>query len=489
MNSFRLFSGISAALILTLSASTGCVAAPTAPEMVAVTADVKTLIVAADGSGDYKTVQEAVAAAPENSASRVIIRIKPGKYEEQIIVGRNKPNITLQGEGVEKTILSWNRSVYDPIPEGADKFNPGLFVAANDFHASDLTIENTSGDRGQALAARVDGDRARFENCHLLGWQDTLMVNNGRQYFKNCTIEGRVDFIYGSGTAVFDGCTIHSKNGGYVTAASTPQEQPFGFVFLNCTLTGDYKPWIDPATGQPKNKPGAQAFLGRPWRPYASVAFINCKMGDHVRPEGWNNWGKVENEATARYAEFGSQTLDGTPLDVSKRVPWAKQLSAQEAAQYTIPNILGGKNSDEPFSKRSLVVVRPKTPIEVAPGLFPAANATIYGTSARLENNSNIGFWTSTDTSFGWVANLTPGLYNVAIEYALNSPGTELEIAVGDTKFQLTPAATGSFGTYRTLEIGEVEIKSPDTPVSLGALAAKGTFLLNLRQITLTKAD
>ena len=164
-----------------------------------------------------------------------------------------------------------------------------------------------------------------------------------------------MDFIYGSGTAVFDNCHIYSKNGGYVTAASTLQEKPYGFVCLNCKLTGDPNPWIDPATGQPnpKSRLGALAYLGRPWRPYAHVAFINCQMGDHIRPEGWHNWGKVENEKP-RYAEYNSRTLDaklpdstivtGKPVDVSKRVPWSKQLTKDEAAQYTIAKIFGDWN-------------------------------------------------------------------------------------------------------------------------------------------------
>lgn len=349
MERFEVWNGL-AAILFSGALATGAVQAaqpsPSSSAPAIIRADA---IVAADGSGNYKTVQEAIAAAPENSAAPIVIHIKPGKYEGNVIVPKNKPNVVFEGEGTEKTILSWDRNVNDPAPAGAGQFNPGVLIQAENFRAANLTIENTSGDHGQALAVRVDSDRAHFENCRLLGWQDTLMVNNGRQYFKKCYIEGRVDFIYGSGTAIFDDCTIHSKNGGYITAANTPAEKPYGLVFLNCTLTGDPNPWIDPATGIAKYQPGALAYLGRPWRPFAQVAFINCKMGDHIRPEGWDNWRNPENEKTARYAEFGSQTLDGKPLDVSKRVPWAKQLTVEEAAQYTIPNILGGKNSDNPF--------------------------------------------------------------------------------------------------------------------------------------------
>jgi pectinesterase len=450
----------------------------------------KTITVAADGSGQYKTVQEAVNAAPDNSAVPFVIHIKAGKYEDNVTIPKNKPNITLQGEGAEKTLLSWNRSVYDPKPEGAHSFNPGLFVAANDFRATNLTIENTAGDRGQALAAVVDGDRVMFENCRLLGWQDTLMVNNGRQYFRDCYIEGRVDFIYGSGTSLFDHCELHSKNGGYVTAANTPQEKPFGFVFLNCKLTGDPNPWIDPATGTAKNKPGALALLGRPWRAYASVAFINCQMGDHIRPEGWSNWSNVENEKTARYAEYNTQTLDGKPLDVSKRLPWTKQLTAQEAAQYTITNVLGGTGPEQPFgdaAAKPIKIVR-----TAPPGVLLAQNATINGTNARLENDgANIGYWTNTDTRFTWPANVPLGTYRVALVYALDpaDAGSDLQISVGDQNFELKPPATGGWSDYKTLEVGQAEIGKSNTSLTLNATSKKGNFILNLRQVTLTAAN
>lgn len=311
-------------------------------------AEPKTLTVAADGTGDFKTVQEAIAAAPANGTDATTIHIKPGTYEGPFSIPKNKPNITLQGDDAETTILTWSRNVNDPIPAGHDKFNPGLHVQADNFRADKLTIQNTSGDHGQALALRSDGDRAVVTNCRIIAWQDTLMVNNGRQYFKNCYIAGRVDFIYGSATAVFDQCEIHSRNGGHITAASTPQDHPFGYVFLNCKLTGDAIAW-DPASTNPattqKARVTPKADLGRPWRAYAAVAFINCEMGDHIKPEGWNNWGKVENEKTARYSEYKTTGPGANP---DKRLAWTKQLSDEEAAKYTIPNILGGADGWNP---------------------------------------------------------------------------------------------------------------------------------------------
>jgi pectinesterase len=175
------------------------------------------------------------------------------------------------------------------------------------------------------------------------------MVNNGRQYFKDCYIAGRVDFIYGSATAVFDRCEIHSRNGGHVTAASTPQLRSFGFVFLSCKLTGDDVPWdaaaTNPATTEPAQKPNKMADLGRPWRPNAAVAYINCEMGDHIKPAGWDNWRNPNNEKTARYVEYNSTGPGANP---DKRVAWAKQLSKEEAEKYTVATVLGGNDHWDP---------------------------------------------------------------------------------------------------------------------------------------------
>ena len=307
----------------------------------------KRITVSADGKGDFKAVQDAIAAVPDNGKERTVIHIAAGTYAEPIVVPEAKINLTLEGDGPEKTILDWNRSVYDPIPEGHDKFNPGLHVRAPDFRAENLTIRNSAGDRRQALAARVVSDRVVFKNCHILGWQDTLMLENGRSCFKGCRIEGRVDFIYGNGTAVFDRCEIKSKNGGHVTAANTPADHPYGFVFLDCKLTGDPAPWIDPRTNQPPRpsmgKPMAD--LGRPWGPHASVTYLNCEMGDHIMLAGWNNWGKSENEKTARYAEYNSTGPGANP---EARAPWAKQLTKEEAAKITIESVIGGEDGWRP---------------------------------------------------------------------------------------------------------------------------------------------
>jgi pectinesterase len=319
-----------------------------------------TLTVAADGSGDYKTVQEALMAVPDDSPGRTVVHIKPGRYLGPILLPKAKSKVTFAGDDAGKTILTYGLNVYESQedqPGDTQRFRVslprnyrgiGVVILADDFRAEKIKFENTSGDHGQALALRIDGDRAVLTGCRMLGWQDTLMLNKGRQYFRDCFIEGRVDFIYGDGTTVFDRCEIRSKNGGYVTAASTPQNQPFGFVFLHCRLTGDPTSWSNPYPG-PDSPSGRaappQAALGRPWRPYASVTFLDCAMGDHIKPQGWDIWGNPENEKTARYAEFN---CTGPGADRGRRVAWSRPLSAEEARRITVDTVLSGSDGWKP---------------------------------------------------------------------------------------------------------------------------------------------
>jgi pectinesterase len=193
-----------------------------------------------------------------------------------------------------------------------------------------MTIANSAGPVGQALALRVDGDRVQFRNCRFLGWQDTILLNRGRQYFKDCYIEGHVDFIFGGATAFFENCHIHCLRNGYITAASTPADQAYGFVFRDSRITGE---------------PDVKTYLGRPWRPYAMTVFINTEMSDVVRPEGWNNWRDPSREQTVRYGEHNST---GPGANLEERVDWAKQISANEAAKFTVEAVLGGEDEWKP---------------------------------------------------------------------------------------------------------------------------------------------
>jgi pectinesterase len=307
-------------------------------------------VVSFDGSGTHTNIQSAIADAPDNGTNWFTILVKPGVYQGQFMISKTKRHVLIVGEEMENTILTWPYNVNDRTVSNKYQFDPGMVVAGNDFYAENLTIENSSGDHGQALALRADADRAVFNHCRITGWQDTLMMNNGRQYFTNCYIAGRVDFIYGSATAVFDHCEIHSRNGGHVTAASTPREKPFGFVFLDCKLTGDSIPWINStnivvaaaATNLTKK---AMADLGRPWRPYASVTYVRCEMGDHIKPDGWNNWRNTNNEFTARFSEYKSTGPGANP---TARAKWSQQLTDAQTSTLTTENILQGSDGWKP---------------------------------------------------------------------------------------------------------------------------------------------
>ncbi|MBI5382936.1 MAG: pectin esterase [Opitutae bacterium] len=295
-------------------------------------------VVAQDGSGQFKTVQEAVNAAPQtvDPARRWVILIKPGTYREVVYVQREKRFLLLRGEDAAKTTITYdlhaNRLGPDGLKLGTFR-TPTVQIDADDFSAEDLTFENSAGDQGQALALRLDGDRATFRRCRLLGWQDTLLGNRGRHYFADCYITGATDFIFGGATEYFERCQIHCLKSSYITAASTPENQPYGFVFAHCRITGA------PAD--------IRVYLGRPWRDFASVVFLHTEMAELVRPEGWHNWDKPARERTVRYTEFGST---GPGAKSAARVPWSRQLTAAEAAALTPAAVLGGVDNWNPLA-------------------------------------------------------------------------------------------------------------------------------------------
>jgi pectinesterase len=295
------------------------------------------LVVAQDGSGNYKTIQEAVNSVRDLGQSRVTIYIRKGVYREKLIVPSWKTAISLIGDSSGTTTITNADYSGKPVPEGKDAFGLAKFttytsytvlVLGNDFIAENLVIENTSGRVGQAVALHVEGDRCIFKNCRILGNQDTLYATTetSRQYYENCYIEGTTDFIFGEATCVFQSCTIKALTNSYITAAANRRGHEFGFVFLDCKLIAD--------TGVTKE------YLGRPWRPYAKTVFIRTQMGSHILPEGWNPWkGDLmfpDKEKTAYYAEYGSTGKGG---NTAKRVGWSHQLSSKEVKKYTLKNI------------------------------------------------------------------------------------------------------------------------------------------------------
>ncbi len=310
-----------------------------------------TLTVAQDGSGDFKTIQEAVNSVRDLGQLTVTIRIKKGVYHEKLVIPSWKKHISLIGEDAAATIItnadySGMRYRSGTDAYGKDKFGTfnsyTVLVQGSDFTAENLTIANTAGRVGQGVALHVEADRVVIKNCRLLGNQDTLYTasQDSRQYYVDCYIEGTTDFIFGEATAVFQSCTINSLSNSYITAAATSPGQQYGYVFFDCKLT---------AAAEVK-----KVFLGRPWRPYAKTVFIRTAMGNHITPEGWNPWpgdGMFPNkEKTAFYAEYESTGEGSSP---AKRVTWAKQLPAKAVRQYTLKNIFSGKNAWIPVTSSS----------------------------------------------------------------------------------------------------------------------------------------
>ncbi|MBC6992059.1 pectinesterase family protein [Hymenobacter sp. BT491] len=290
-------------------------------------------VVAQDGSGQFRTVQEAFNAVPDFRKKVTTIFIKKGTYKEKLILAGSKNFVKIIGEDLNQTVLTYDDYNQKKNIFGEDKGTSGsssIYIYGGDFSAENITFQNSSGPVGQAVAVWVAGDKARFKNCRFLGFQDTLYTfgYGSRQYYINCYIEGTTDFIFGSSTAFFEDCTIFCKKGGsFVTAASTPDSVRYGYVFKNCKITGE--------------TPAASYYLGRPWRPYAKTVYLNCELGDLIKPEGWDPWGSESNKKTAYYAEYQSKGKGAAP---KQRVPWSHQLTAAEAEQYSRDKVLRNWN-------------------------------------------------------------------------------------------------------------------------------------------------
>jgi pectinesterase len=285
------------------------------------------IVVDKNGSGDFTTIQEAINAAKAFPSERITIFIKNGTYYEKVKIYSWNPKISLIGESREKTIITYD-DYFKKINLGRNStfHTYTVLVEGSDFIAQNLTIQNTSGPVGQAVALNVNANRVVLTNCSLLGNQDTLYTSaeGAKNYFKDCYIEGTTDFIFGDATVLFENCIIHSKSNSYITAASTPQNTEFGYVFKNCKLTADENV--------------TEVYLGRPWRIYAKTVFINCEMGKHIKPEGWHNWSKPEAEKNSFYAEYN---CTGEGFQPNKRVSWSHQLKKSGVKKYTIENIMG----------------------------------------------------------------------------------------------------------------------------------------------------
>ena len=291
-----------------------------------------TIVVSRDGTGNFRTLQEAIESARAFMDYTVTIYVKNGVYKEKVIVPSWVENIDIIGEDRDKTIITYD--------DHANINKMGTFrtytvkVEGSDITFKNLTIENNAAQLGQAVALHTEGDRLKFINCRILGNQDTIYTGAKftRLYFKDCYIDGTTDFIFGPSTALFEDCIIHSKRNSYVTAASTPKEAKYGYVFKHCKLTAE--PGVD------------KVYLGRPWRPYAYTLFIECELGKHIVLAGWHNWGKQSNEETARYMEYKST---GEGANASERVAWSKQLTKKEAEAVTVDAIFRTQSDWNPI--------------------------------------------------------------------------------------------------------------------------------------------
>ncbi|NJL29323.1 MAG: hypothetical protein HC897_16275 [Thermoanaerobaculia bacterium] len=310
-----------------------------------------TAVVAQDGSGDFTTIQSAMAKIAMGSPERpATIHVRKGVYRELVYVQREKRYVRLIGADPEKTILVYGLHAemtgLDGQKIGTFR-TPTLYLDADDFTVENLTIQNDAGPVGQALAVAVHGDRVVFRNCRFLGHQDTVFLNRGRHYFEGCHIEGTTDFVFGGATAWFESCEIHALASSFITAAATPPEAAFGFVFNKCR--------VHVAEGE-------QSYLGRPWRDHAATLFMRSELGAGIRPEGWHNWDKPWREPTTRYREYGNT---GPGAERSARVKWARELRPEEVAAITPAAVFGGW---DPTSAK---------PAASGPTLFLAGDSTM----------------------------------------------------------------------------------------------------------------
>lgn len=287
-----------------------------------------TLFVSRDGTCEFRNINDAIEVCRAFMEYHKVIFVKRGIYKEKLIIPSWLTNIEICGEDRDNTIITYDD--HANIRMAGTERKMGTFrtytlkIEGSDITLKNITVENNAAKLGQAVALHTEGDRLVFINCRFLGNQDTVYTGVGatRLYFKDCYIEGTTDFIFGPSTAWFENCTIKSKINSYVTAASTPKDEAFGYIFNHCRLIADQE--------------ATKVYLGRPWRPYAYTLFMNCELGAQIRPEGWHNWNNASNEKTARYMEYNNT---GAGASTKNRVSWARQLTKKEAANITLDNV------------------------------------------------------------------------------------------------------------------------------------------------------
>ena len=302
-----------------------------------------TLFVARDGTAEFRNVSEAIEVCRAFMEYHKVIYVKKGVYKEKLVIPQWLTDIEICGEDRDQTIITWDdhaniKADITPLTTSGAAQKIGTFrtftlkIQGSKITLKNITIENNSARLGQAVALHTEGDRLTFVNCRFLGHQDTIYTGNAktRLYFKDCYIEGTTDFIFGPSTAWFEHCQILCKANSYITAASTPQDVAYGYIFNNCSISC--------AEGVDK------VYLGRPWRDYGYTLFMNCQLPRQIRPEGWHQW-RPEAVKTARYMEYNN-TGEGAATD--KRVPWSRQLTKKEASKITLEAVFAINDVWEP---------------------------------------------------------------------------------------------------------------------------------------------
>ena len=301
-----------------------------------------TLFVARDGTGEFRNINEAIEVCRAFMEYHKVIFVKKGTYKEKLVIPQWLTNIEICGEDRDNTIITWDDHANIPMAFSnwplaisqqpiANSQQPklGTFrtftlkIQGSKITLKNITVENNAARLGQAVALHTEGDRLTFINCRFLGHQDTIYTGNAKTqlFFKDCYIEGTTDFIFGPSTAWFEGCDIFCKANSYITAASTPQDVPYGYIFDNCRITCD--------------KDVDKVYLGRPWRDYGYTLFMNCELPREIRPEGWHQW-RPEAVKTARYMEYNNR---GEGAATDQRVSWSRQLTKKEAQQITLERV------------------------------------------------------------------------------------------------------------------------------------------------------
>lgn len=432
-------------------------------------------IVAADGSGQYSSIQAAINAAPSGLTSPYIIFIRNGRYKEKITIPSNKPFIHLVGESVANVFVYYTDGASTPAPGGGTlgtQNSASFTVNAPDFAAFNITFANTFGDGSQAVAVLVNNDRAVFYNCRFLGNQDTLYIKGGgtpRHYFRNCYIDGNVDFIFGSSVALFDSTVVYAKsrsNSGnsYITAANTPAGQAFGYVFRDCDI--------------PDNTGATAYFLGRPWQnsngsnPLANnkTVFLNTRMGNTIRPEGWSVWDAGTNTSLIYYGEYNSTYFNGTPVNTGSRAPWSFQLNATEASGYSNANLFG---SWDPCSVSPLICAGGARDIAVANfrGVKQATNSLFNWNISWAMNQISYELFRSSDRN-GTYAKV--GEVMAANGTLINFQLTDELPVAGSSYFYYLRASKAGYASHIT---DTIEISSIPTILASGTLQP---FIQNL---------